>query len=109
MQSHFTESEFRDIVLTTISAIPEGKLSTYGAIAKAAGYPRYARHVGQILKNLPAHTGIPWHRVINSKGTSSFAPGSERHRAQIQRLTNEGHPASLGKAHLKKLFWPEIV
>lgn len=102
----FSEHEFKDNVLSTLNAIPKGSLSTYGAIAKAAGYSGYARQVGYILKNLPEHSTIPWHRVINAQGRSSFSPGSERHAAQCARLISEGHPETLGKAHLTTVFWP---
>jgi methylated-DNA-protein-cysteine methyltransferase related protein len=33
----------------TIRSIPRGRVSTYGEVAKAAGYPGYHRQVAQIL------------------------------------------------------------
>src|ERR1700739_14266 len=45
-----------------ILSIPAGKVSTYGKIAAAAGYPRNHRAVARLLRtNLP--DPLPWHRV----------------------------------------------
>ncbi|WRT68329.1 uncharacterized protein IL334_005305 [Kwoniella shivajii] len=51
--------------------IPYGKVTSYGHIAKLAGYPTYSRHVGNALKALPSNTDVPWQRVISSKGLIS--------------------------------------
>jgi methylated-DNA-protein-cysteine methyltransferase related protein len=52
-----------------IRQIPRGRVSTYGAIAKAAGYPRCARHVARVLKQVD---GLPWQRVVGSGGRISL-------------------------------------
>jgi methylated-DNA-protein-cysteine methyltransferase-like protein len=52
-----------------IRKIPRGRVSTYGAIAAAAGYPRCARHVGRVLKQV---RGLPWQRVLGSGGRISL-------------------------------------
>ncbi|WWC90759.1 uncharacterized protein L201_005696 [Kwoniella dendrophila CBS 6074] len=71
--------------------IPFGRVTSYGHIAKLAGYPTYSRHVGNALKALPPNTDIPWQRVINSKGMISprgdLGLGVAR---QKDRLENEG-------------------
>lgn len=56
-------------IAAAIRAIPRGKVSTYGAVAKAAGYPRYARHVASVLQTVP---GLPWQRVLGSGGRISI-------------------------------------
>jgi len=58
-------------VAAVIRRIPRGKVSTYGAVAKAAGYPRNARHVSKVLNQVP---GLPWQRVLGSGGRISL-PG----------------------------------
>jgi methylated-DNA-protein-cysteine methyltransferase-like protein len=58
-------------VAAAIRRIPRGKVSTYGAVAKAAGYPRCARHVSKVLNQVP---GLPWQRVLGSGGRISL-PG----------------------------------
>ncbi len=56
-------------ICDAIRRIPRGRVSTYGAIAKAAGYPRCARHVGRVLKQVD---GLPWQRVLGSGGRISL-------------------------------------
>src|SRR5271157_3783868 len=56
-------------ICSAIRQIPRGRVSTYGAIAKAAGYPRCARHVGRVLKQVD---GLPWQRVLGSGGRISL-------------------------------------
>ena len=56
-------------IASAIRRIPRGRVSTYGAIAKAAGYPRCARHVGRVLKQVD---GLPWQRVLGSGGRISL-------------------------------------
>ena len=48
-----------------IRRIPRGKVSTYGAIARAAGFPGMARFVARVL-----HRGfeLPWQRVLGAGG-----------------------------------------
>ncbi|HVO78614.1 MAG TPA: MGMT family protein [Candidatus Bathyarchaeia archaeon] len=58
-------------IASVIRGIPRGKVSTYGAVAKAAGYPRHARHVSRVLNFWP---GLPWQRVLACGGRISL-PG----------------------------------
>jgi methylated-DNA-protein-cysteine methyltransferase related protein len=58
-------------IAAVIRRIPRGKVSTYGAVAEAAGYPRNARHVSKVLNQVP---GLPWQRVLGSGGRISL-PG----------------------------------
>jgi methylated-DNA-protein-cysteine methyltransferase-like protein len=55
--------------VTRFGGYRAGRVSTYGAIAKAAGYPRCARHVGRVLKQAD---GLPWQRVLGSGGRISL-------------------------------------
>lgn len=72
-------------ICDAIRKIPRGRVSTYGAIAAAAGYPRCARHVGRVLQQVD---GLPWHRVLGSGGRSAM-PG-EFALEQRFRLESEG-------------------
>ena len=56
-------------IASAIRRVPRGKVSTYGAIAKAAGYPRCARHVSRVLNQVP---GLPWQRILGSGGHISL-------------------------------------
>ncbi len=50
-----------------IRSIPKGKVSTYGRIAAAAGYPLYHRAVARLLRTDLA-SALPWHRVVGAGG-----------------------------------------
>ena len=52
-------------ILDTIRKIPRGKVSTYGAIARAAGYPGAARQVVGVLHR---SFDLPWQRVLGAGG-----------------------------------------
>ena len=75
---------------TALANIPAAKVVTYGQLAELAGMPRRARWVGQVLKNLPKDTTLPWFKVINSQGKISFPPGSEAAELQAERLRDDG-------------------
>lgn len=70
-----------------------------------AGAPGYARVVGNVLKQLPSGTDLPWHRVINGRGQISFPEGSSRYNLQKLRLEQEGVTTSSGKIDLKAHQW----
>lgn len=89
------------IIWLTVSQIPVGKVMTYGQIAKACGYPGYARYVGTVLKKLPSDTDIPWHRVINAQGRISFPFDSEAYQKQLGRLMAEGVNVENGRIKLR--------
>lgn len=55
-------------VIEIIKEIPEGRVMTYGQVAKLAGSPRGARQVVRILHSMGKKHKLPWHRVINAKG-----------------------------------------
>ncbi|OEF25665.1 MGMT family protein [Vibrio rumoiensis] len=97
-------NEFHTQIFTVIHQIPKGKISTYGSIAKMAGYPGYARHVGKALGHLPEDSTLPWHRVVNSQGRISLK-GNDLTR-QRGKLLNEGIEVSeLGRISLKRYLW----
>ena len=56
-------------ICEAIRKVPRGRVSTYGAIAKAAGYARRSRHVGRVLKQVG---GLPWQRILGSGGRISL-------------------------------------
>lgn len=59
---------FTEKVVQIIKDIPEGKVMTYGQVARFAGNPRSARQVARILHSMSKKHELPWHRVINAKG-----------------------------------------
>lgn len=58
-------------IYAAVRRIPRGRVSTYGWVADLAGVPGAARQVGYAMAALPAHTTVPWHRVINAQGRVS--------------------------------------
>jgi methylated-DNA-protein-cysteine methyltransferase related protein len=56
-------------IAAAIGKVPRGRVSTYGAIAKAAGYPRCSRHVSRVLNQVG---GLPWQRILGSGGRISL-------------------------------------
>jgi methylated-DNA-protein-cysteine methyltransferase-like protein len=72
-------------VVRCIRALPAGKVSSYGAIAKAAGWPGAARQVVRILRQVP---GLPWHRVLGAGGAIKLS--GENAAEQEFRLKMEG-------------------
>ncbi len=80
--------EFRDAVYQIVAAIPAGKVSSYGAVARQAGFPRHARFVGRLMSQLPAGSRLPWHRVLRGDGRIALA-GTPSGEIQIQRLLDE--------------------
>ena len=100
-----SNEESRQAILQTLSCIPEGKVCTYGNIASLAGQTGKARYVGFILKGLPNNAVLPWHRVINAKGRSSFPDHSEKQQIQFAKLTKEGIEVTNHSISLKKYLW----
>ncbi len=93
-------TDFTIQVLHIISSIPSGKVMTYGQIAAYAGNPRSARQVSRILHSMSEKHNLPWHRVINSKGTISLT--GEAGFLQGQMLSAEGISVINKKIDLKK-------
>ncbi len=88
-----------------IKSIPRGKVAAYGQIAALAGDARQARQVAWILHSTPGREGLPWHRVINSRGRISLPP-SRGGREQAGRLRAEGVPVgSGGTIEVREFGW----
>ncbi len=79
---------FTEEVIDIIKRIPKGKVMTYGQIASLAGNPWGSRQVSRILHSMSSAYALPWHRVVNSKGSISLQ--GEGAYIQKQRLVEEG-------------------
>ncbi len=91
-------------VYALVRACPAGRVTTYGWLAKAVGYPRGARMVGWFMNESPE--GVPAQRVINSKGelSGSWAFGEQGRMRQL--LEGEGIVFSAdGRVDLKRYGW----
>ncbi|MGH3563386.1 MAG: MGMT family protein [Mycobacterium sp.] len=81
-------------VRALITAIPVGRVATYGDIAAAAGLSN-PRTVGWILRT--DGSDLPWHRVIRASGR----PVAHLHTEQLERLRAEGVLAVDGRVDLR--------
>ena len=75
-----------ELVWDYVRAIPRGKATSYGEVARALGTS--ARVVGNALKASPPE--VPWWRVTNAKGR--IGRSARRHIAQIIMLELEEVP-----------------
>jgi methylated-DNA-protein-cysteine methyltransferase-like protein len=96
----------RQRILATVDSIPHGRVASYGQVAREALLPGRARLVGRVLSELPAHSTLAWHRVLNSAGKSSFPRGSRSAREQFRRLRAEGVAFTAGgRVDLERFGW----
>ncbi|MDQ3541238.1 MAG: MGMT family protein [Chloroflexota bacterium] len=68
MSQPSSHAVFMERVLVVIRLIPEGRVTTYGLIARALGQPRSARMVGWAALRLPDGHDLPTHRLVNRVG-----------------------------------------
>lgn len=83
------KTDFYQNVYKIVAQIPEGRVTTYGAIARYLGVASGARMVGYAL-NKSAKAGIPAHRVLNRlgqlTGRSHFPDDTMRERLQQENI-----------------------
>jgi len=91
------ESDALETIWQVVCAIPRGRASTYGAVARAAGLPGRARLTGYALRVAPRELNLPWHRVVGAGGRIVFPSGSRHHKEQAKRLRAEGVPVTAGR------------
>jgi len=95
-----SEDSLREVVYAIVSQIPQGRVLTYGAIARLAGYPNHSRLVGRVMRGAPDEQ-LPCHRVVSASGR--LAP---HYPAQATLLEAEGVLLSpTGKVPLKTYLW----
>jgi methylated-DNA-protein-cysteine methyltransferase related protein len=91
-----------------VRRVPEGRVTTYGAVAREAGRPGSARQVGYAMAALPDEHNVPWHRVINARGEVSARSGHSPF-ARIQRSLLEAEGVvfdARGRIDLDAFGWP---
>ncbi|MCD7973312.1 MAG: MGMT family protein [Candidatus Azobacteroides sp.] len=104
--------EFTQAVYEVVKRIPYGRVTCYGAIAKAIGYPRMARLVGRIISKCNSDSSepqLPAHRVVNNQGVltgkKSFGNAKEMQRLleseRIRVINNKIYKH-------KRVFWDPL-
>jgi methylated-DNA-protein-cysteine methyltransferase related protein len=92
-----------DRVYRLVKQIPRGRVTTYGAIAKALREPGGARVVGYAMAATPSGRGIPWHRVVSAGGRIRMP---EPHASKQRRLLEtEGIVLGLRSLDMKIYGW----
>jgi methylated-DNA-protein-cysteine methyltransferase-like protein len=84
------ENPALELIWNVVASIPRGQVSTYGAVARAAGLPGRARQTGFALRVAPEDLNLPWHRVLGAGGRIVFPPASRHFKEQARRLRAEG-------------------
>jgi len=104
------EDNFFERVYAIARQIPEGKVTSYGAIAKALGTARSARMVGWAMNASHGREDVPAHRVVNRIGVLSGKHHFDGTNLMQQLLENEGIKVNDNQiVDFKKYFWePEI-
>jgi methylated-DNA-protein-cysteine methyltransferase-like protein len=88
LKDSFRPNQSRELAfLRIIRSVPKGRVSTYGKVAAAAGYPLYARAVATFLRKTPHHA-LPWQRIVGANGEIKLK--GDASREQRLRLTMEG-------------------
>ena len=93
-------------VYAIVRACPSGRVTTYGAIGAALGYPRGARMIGWIMNETPRGANVPAQRVVSAKGelTGSWAFGQRGRMRQL--LEAESVPfTDAGAVDMKRAAW----
>lgn len=72
-------------ILNAVSEIPEGRVASYGQIARLIGRDKNSRLVGKVLSMAELYGDFPCHRVVNHSGR--LAPGWTE---QKRLLSGEG-------------------
>ena len=93
--------DFAYEVLSVVAEIPEGRVATYGQIARLIGKEKNARLVAKILSRAEYYGHFPCHRVVNHAGR--LAPGWPEQRFLLEEegvaMKDERH------VDLKKCRW----
>jgi methylated-DNA-protein-cysteine methyltransferase-like protein len=91
----------------TIRSIPRGKVSTYGAVARAAGCPGAARQTAAVLRR---GFGLPWQRILGAGGQIKLTGDSaieQRLRLEAEGVRFRGRRVDM-KAHEWKFAFTDV-
>ncbi len=84
------KNDFYEKCVEIVRTIPPGKVTTYGAIAKAIGIASAARTVGWALNASKNDTSAPFHRVVNRNGELTGKMHFATPSLMRELLENEG-------------------
>ena len=100
------EDSFFLKVYGVVKQIPEGKVTTYGAIARYLGSPQSSRMVGWAMNASHSNSEVPAHRVVNRKGLLTGKHHFGGGNIMEQLLGNEGVKVEQNQIqNLEHYFW----
>lgn len=70
-------------ILSAVEEIPEGRVASYGQIARLIGREKNSRLVGKVLRRAELYGDYPCHRVVNHAGR--LAPYFPEQRERLER------------------------
>ncbi len=96
-----------DSVYQIVKQIPRGRVTTYGALARALHLRGGARTAGRAMAATPSGKGIPWHRVVGDRGKLLI----REPYASLQRklLQSEGVQLLEFRVDLKRHLWSPSI
>lgn len=104
------EDNFFERVYNVTRKIPEGKVTSYGAIAKVLGAARSARMVGYAMKASHNLEDVPAHRVVNRNGLLTGKHHFDGSNLMQQLLENEGIMVIENQIqNFQEIFWQPVI
>jgi O-6-methylguanine DNA methyltransferase len=97
--------KFKEKIYILTKQIPQGKVATYGQLAKLAGSPQAARAVGMCMKKNPNAPIVPCHRVVSHDGSLTGYSAGEGISTKRKMLIDEGVKFKGNKVDMKKSQW----
>jgi len=106
MKTEQDKQAIYDAIFEVVRRIPRGRVSSYGAVAKAVGLKAGARMVGRAMSFAPAKKpAVPVQRVVNSAGVLSGDNGYRQ-----KKLEAEGIQVKNNKiVDFKTIFWDPLL
>lgn len=100
------KNNFFERVYEVVRKIPHGKVTSYGAIAKAIGSPQSSRMVGYAMNASHNLEDVPAHRVVNRNGVLTGKFHFDGTNLMQQLLAAEGVKVIDNKiVNFKEHFW----
>jgi methylated-DNA-protein-cysteine methyltransferase-like protein len=111
LKDSLREDELRDAAFRRIiRAIPKGRVSTYGRVAAAAGYPLYHRAVARLLRKQAAGA-LPWQRIVGAGGEIKLrgeAAAEQRFRLELEGVKFRGKRVDMESYEHQLRSWEDL-
>jgi len=102
--------DFFQDVYDVVRLIPEGRVTSYGAIANYLGAKQAARMVGWAMNASHALLDVPAHRVVNRVGLLSGKNHFENPMHMEELLSKEGINVENDQIqNFEKVFWDPSI